>query len=170
MAAASVSRWDVPGEGAPFGSTATSVADEAAASGLARARHERWLTLRGREVTAVPTRGPRRDHGGEQIVCRGTLVDDAGRMVGSFQASAPQPSSPVLASAGDVHKHTFELVDGVLFGRGVPGRLGEAREFRVTGGTGRYRGACGVYTVVLRPANAGGDGSGRFVFDLSFTD
>jgi hypothetical protein len=121
-------------------------AGTAAARGVtdgATSRETRTITLYARGL-----RTQRSVHASEGGVTRrqpratsGELLDDTRSPVGSF-AGAP-------IAEGGTFLHTFNLADGSIFGFAVPGA---AMAHPIVGGTGRYAGAAGTYTV--RPAES----------------
>lgn len=84
----------------------------------------------------------------------GELVDDAGRTVGAFRAAA-------LPGGGALH--VFTLPEGQLFGLGAGGLEGSSQA--VVGGTERFAGAAGSYTVAVAPGLPGR--SVTFTFSLT---
>jgi hypothetical protein len=97
------------------------------------------LTLHARALRSAPAYRDPREAGHREDAPFGELLDDRLRPVGGFKA-APVASGSL---------HTFTLPDGQLFGLGAGGLEGTAHA--VVGGTGRYAGASGSYTVEPAP-------------------
>jgi hypothetical protein len=94
----------------------------------------------GRRVTRMPDSG-------EPAAAHGDLVDAAGRRVGELHVAVMPIHGPGLVSAetGAMEWHTFHLEDGTILGSGTAGSEGGA--FAIVGGTGRFAGARGAYTL-----------------------
>lgn len=113
------------------------------------------LTLRGREFRL---HSPARVAGekpppGDRPTPQGRLVDGRDRPIGEFR-------SALLPAMTALELHTFDLVDGQIFGVGAP-RPGIGT-FAVIGGTGRYAGASGSYVATQSLRELGGDGTAEF--------
>jgi len=93
------------------------------------------------------------------FAARGQLNDPNGAVAGSFAIT------PVPGAAGALQLHTFELEGGTLLGMGAAS-AGEGT-FAVIGGTGRYRGATGSYTLRLSEDGSGRHASAEFNFHLA---
>jgi hypothetical protein len=102
---------------------------------------------------------------GDRYTLRGELASPEGGLAGTFAATVVAAGRQgAVASA--VESHWFVLADGAIFGMGTR-TPGTSDAFAVVGGTGRFAGASGTYTVVAAPLGLGGDGTGRFIFRLT---
>jgi hypothetical protein len=107
--------------------------------------------------------------GGERMVAYGDLhATAADERAGGFFAT--YFSIPEAGSGGrfaSIEHHTFNLADGSIMGTGTtqPG-LDSQDEFAIVGGTGRYAGARGTYTVRQSHQEFGGDGTALITFKL----
>jgi hypothetical protein len=103
------------------------------------------------------------------MVAYGDLhAPDADERVGGFFAA--YFSIPEAGSGGrfaSMEQHTFNLRDGSIIGAGTtqPG-LDSEDEFAIVGGTGRYAGARGTYSVRQSHQEFGGDGTALITFKL----
>lgn len=85
-------------------------------------------------------------------VCRATLLDQPnGQPVGEFHANSFRTVSALGAvnpfSASNIEMQTIRLNDGTLFGMGANEVRGEEQVHAIIGGTGRFAGARGTYTI-----------------------
>jgi hypothetical protein len=95
----------------------------------------------------------RADQQGGRLVCGGEILDQAGgRIVGQFYAncfgaeSTFGTTNPFAAS--NVEMHTIRLADGMLFGMGASNsKTDHEKAHAIIGGTGRFAGARGAYTI-----------------------
>jgi hypothetical protein len=102
----------------------------------------------------------------DHVSTHGQLVGRPGAPpIGVFAASVAVVRSPFLDGPSTIEQHVFVLEQGTLTGSGHA--IAGVGVFAITGGTGRYAGARGNYTAVLRPHGFGGDGTADFSF--SFT-
>jgi len=104
-----------------------------------RAQHLQ-VHVGGRRATRMPDSG-------EPAAAHGDLVDENGRRMGELHVAVMPVHGPGLASAatGAMEWHTFLLEDGTILGSGTAGTEGGA--FAIVGGTGRFAGARGTYTL-----------------------
>ena len=122
------------------------------ASALQRGGHA--MTLYARELRAAPVHRDPRSVGTREDAPFVELLDQQLRPVGAFRAV-------VLPTGGSLH--TFELPDGRLFGIGAGGLEGTAHA--IVGGTGRFTGAAGSYSI--EPATRLPGRSVSFAFTLT---
>jgi hypothetical protein len=112
------------------------------------------MTLHARELRAAPLHRDPRSVEAREDAPFGELLDQQLRPVGAFRAV-------VLPTGGSLH--TFELPDGQLFGIGAGGLEGTAHA--IVGGTGRFTGAAGSYSI--EPASRLPGRSVSFAFTLT---
>jgi hypothetical protein len=158
------SRRDVLKDGVGIAAAAIGVGAIVAPAADARAGFA--LTLEGVGVTArvhgaSRARLPRAD---DHLTIHGRVTDARGAE-GSFGATGVAVRAPGTDALAFLEHHLFALRDGTLTGSGQ--RIGGTGTFAITGGTGRFTGARGSYTVRLSPSGAGGDGTARFEFTLT---
>jgi hypothetical protein len=112
----------------------------------------------GRRATRMPDSG-------EPAAAHAELVDAGGRRIGEIHVAVMPVHGPGMASAdtGAMEWHTFHLDGGTIIGSGSAGTEGGA--FAVVGGTGRFAGARGTYT--LRRGGELGADAAEFVLQLS---
>lgn len=107
---------------------------------------------------------------GTQTHAYGELLDTSGVKVGEFYSSiwvADAPLGAGATAAGLVEQHTFNLVDGTIFGSGSrPSVLDPAGTYGIVGGTNRYALMRGTYTGSQKFFELGGDGTASFAFTL----
>ena len=138
-----------------IGSGATAVAQAQSGDETATGpRRTQAITLHARELrTASFHRDPRSVVAADDAPF-GELLDEQLLPIGAFQAA-------VLPTGGSLH--TFKLHGGQLFGIGAGGLEGTAHA--IVGGTGRFAGAAGSYSV--EPASHLPGRSVTFVFTLT---
>jgi len=100
-------------------------------------------------------------HQGHQV-CRGEILDQAdGRQVGEFFANGFRTESALGANpfaASNIEMHTIRLSDGTLFGMGAASGKAETEKVHaILGGTGRFAGARGTYTIRETSAKKGAE-------------
>lgn len=105
---------------------------------------------------------------GDRVSYYAELLDEpAGDKIGEFYAASFCANAPFgwdETAATSLELHTFSLADGSITGQGV-GHAG-AGTFAIVGGTGRYAGARGTYTIERSLAESGGDGTAEFRLTL----
>jgi hypothetical protein len=138
-----------------IGGGATAVAKAHTGGGTAaEPRTPRVITLHARDLRTAPFhRDPRLVEAVEDAPF-GELIDQRFRPAGAFRAA-------VLPTGGSLH--TFKLHGGQLFGIGPGGLEGTAHA--IVGGTGRFAGAAGSYSI--EPASRLPGRSVTFVFTLT---
>lgn len=106
---------------------------------------------------------------GDRIGAHGILLDAMeGQEIGQFYSACFCPVIP--GSSGrfaeiSQEMHTFTLVDGSIMGVGVGGQaFGKASRFAIVGGTGRYAGVRGDYSMMQDPLELSGSGRAEFRF------
>jgi hypothetical protein len=84
---------------------------------------------------------------GEPAAAQGELVDERGWRVGEVHVAVMPVHGPgrVSPDAGTMEWHTFHLNGGTIIGSGSAGT--ESGSFAVVGGTGRFAGARGTYSL-----------------------
>ncbi len=112
------------------------------------------ITLHARELRTAPLHRDPRSVEATDDAPFGELLDQRHRPVGTFRAV-------VLPAGGSLH--TFKLPGGELFGIGAGGLEGTAHA--IVGGTGRFAGAAGSYSVT--PASRLPGRSVTFSFTLT---
>jgi hypothetical protein len=146
--------------GGVVGLGAASKVGAATASGgslVLRAQHLQ-VHVGGQRATRMPASG-------EPAAAQGELEDERGRRVGEVHVALMPVHGPgrVSADAGTMEWHTFHLEGGTIIGSGSAGTEGGA--FAIVGGTGRYAGARGTYTMVR--GDGLGTGTAEFVLRLT---
>lgn len=130
------------------------------------------LTLRGRgwRLVSRDFRPGQYPSAGDRATIFGELVGEAdGEKVGEFYATSFYVDARFGdgPNAADSHQiHTLNLPDGTLSGVGTATFGPSPDTFAIVGGTGRYLGARGSYTVSQSPYETGGDGTAEFVLTL----
>jgi len=139
-----------------IGGAATAVAKAQAGGETAAAavRRTRAITLHARDLRTAPFHRDPRSVGTIEDAPFGELIDRRLRPVGAFRAV-------VLPTGGSLH--TFKLHGDQLFGIGAGGLEGTAHA--IVGGTGRFAGAAGSYSI--EPASRLPGRSVTFVFTLT---
>ena len=107
---------------------------------------------------------------GEQMLMSGELVHGDGSHAGDFHGTYVALTAPGHAGPGDassLQTHTLNLADGTLVGTGTATACHDGEDaFAIVGGTGRYAGARGSYTIRQSPVQLGGDGTARITISL----
>ena len=98
------------------------------------------LTLHARALRTVPGLRDPRSATRLEVDPFGELLDQRHRPVGSFATTTVGPGGSL---------HTFTMPDGMLLGLGAGGF--EHTAHAVVGGTGRFAGASGSYTILPAP-------------------
>lgn len=121
------------------------------------------LTLRAQNYSAqIPgKRFGERPLPGESLHVYGELVDRRNRLLGELRGSSMPMAGPGIAH---VETHVLSLAEGTILGMGTI--LDTESVFAVVGGTGKYAGASGTYTMKQRPRGLGGDGTADIVIEL----
>jgi hypothetical protein len=102
----------------------------------------------------------------DHISTHGQLVDRPdGVPVGVFAATSVVVHAPFADRLSTLEQHLFTLHDGTITGSGRA--TDGVGTFAITGGTGRYTGARGTYSVSFSPFGFGGDGTAHFDFTLT---
>lgn len=107
--------------------------------------------------------------GGDRMVAYGELFDAAGEArLGDFAATYfGLPEAVAGGRLASLEQHVFNLPGGAILGSGMTSAGAETQdEFAVVGGTGRYAGARGTYTVRQSHLEFGGDGTATITFRL----
>lgn len=171
------SRRGVLGRGALLVAGALGVTAAASRAGPAEVAQPAQSPARGTTELRLFARqfhlhGPARVAGqppakGERTSAYGELLDrPGGKVVGHFTAAHITLDSPFAAALSNLEIHTFHLGDGTIHGLGsaTPGQAGQ---FVIVGGTGRFTGASGSYLADQRHREVGGDGTADFQLKLS---
>lgn len=121
------------------------------------------LTLRAQNFSAqIPgKRFGERALPGEALHVYGELVGPQDRLLGELRGSSMPMEGPGLAH---VETHVLSLAEGTILGMATI--LDTDGVFAVVGGTGKYAGASGTYTMKQRPRGLGGDGTADIVIEL----
>jgi hypothetical protein len=90
--------------------------------------------------------------GNGRSVCRAMLLDKPeGSTVGEFHANSFRSESALGSAnpfaASNIEMHTIRLADGTLFGMGANDTRANEQVHAIIGGTGRFAGARGTYTI-----------------------
>jgi hypothetical protein len=121
------------------------------------------ITLRAQNLSAqIPgKRFGEQPLPGEALHVYGDLTDPHDRLLGELRGSSMPMAGPGLAH---VETHVLSLAEGTILGMATI--LDTESVFAVVGGTGKYAGASGTYTMKQRPRGLGGDGTADIVIEL----
>ncbi len=141
-----------------------------ALSGVGRKSTDSNFTLEGRDWHIYSKDLAKGDlpSGGDRMLSYGELYEPNGEKSGEFFATYFSLHRPgVFGPLTSMEQHTFNLKDGSITGSGTTrAGLESDDHFAITGGTGRYSGARGSYTVRQSHQEMGGDGTASFTFTL----
>jgi hypothetical protein len=149
----------------------------AAAPAAAQAAEATTLTLLGRNWCSYAHGKPPGElpAKGDRMVASGDLhATSDGEKVGEFHAAlfhlgAPGQVGPT--GAGSLELHTIVLPEGSIIGTGTATPDADAHDlFAVLGGTGRYAGVQGTYTLRQGYRELGGDGTAELTLHLVVRD
>ena len=124
------------------------------------------LSGRGWHIHSRDVARGRLPTGGERMLAYGNLHAVEGEeRIGEFLATYFSMHQP--GRFASLEHHTFNLVDGSIMGTGTTkAGLDTVDEFAIVGGTGRYAGARGTYTVRQSHHEFGGDGTATITFQV----
>lgn len=109
---------------------------------------------------------------GDTVLTTGTLMLD-GDEVGEFTFSDLHLSRPGRNQQGrssSTGQHVLHLDDGTIVGAGAATPDDEPDQYAVVGGTGRYLGASGAYTIQFHPTERRVDGAVTILLDLQIPE
>lgn len=106
--------------------------------------------------------------GSGRSLCRATLLDKPkGTAVGEFHANSFRSESALGSTnpfaASNIEMQTIRLADGTLFGMGANETRENEKVHAIIGGTGRFAGARGTYTI---RAKSSGKGESELVLNI----